>query len=209
LTTTGATRLYRSKREDGAAVQVYEVGLCEDALLEYLPDQLIPFAGARYVQQTRIELGEGAGLFWWEVVAPGREARSEVFEYERLQLDLDIRAGGKLVAQERAHLEPSARPLSSPVRLGAYRYFATFYVCRVGLEQARWLELEKQLAELARQLSLPREILWGVSALTAHGLVIRAVSRRGRDIAPGLMAFWQAAKRQLYGQDAVPPRKVN
>jgi urease accessory protein len=183
--------------------------LGEGALLEYLPDPLIPFEGARYVQQTRIELAEGAGLFWWEVVAPGREARPEVFRYELLRLDLDIRAGGKLVAQERVRLEPLRRPLSSPVRLGEYRYFATFYVCRVGLPSARWLEMEKQLAELARQLSLPAEILWGVSALVAHGLVIRAVSRKGRAITPGLMAFWQAAKRQLYARDAVPPRKVN
>lgn len=29
-------------------------------------DALIPFAVARYCQQTKIELAEDAGLFWWE-----------------------------------------------------------------------------------------------------------------------------------------------
>ena len=54
-----------------------------------------------------------------------------------------------------------------------------------------------------------REAKAGEAALPAHGLVIRAVSRKERSIRQGLMAFWQAAKRELYGQDAVPPRKVN
>ena len=209
LTTVGATRLYRSRLEDETAVQTNEIELSENALVEYLPDALIPFKGSRYFQQTSIELAEGAGLFWWETVAPGREARAEVFAYDSLRLNLDIRARGHLLAQERIRLEPARIQLSSPVRLGQYRYFTTFYVCRVGLETTRWPELEKNLAELAEQLSFRSEILWGVSALPAHGLVIRAVSMKSRSIMPGLLAFWQAAKQRLYGQDAVPPRKIN
>jgi hypothetical protein len=47
-----------------------------------------------------------------------------------------------------------------------------------------------------------------VSTLVAHGLAIRAVSKQGRDIAHGLQAFWHAAKIALYGQPAIPPRKI-
>ncbi|MDT5122201.1 MAG: urease accessory protein [Acidobacteriota bacterium] len=209
LTSTGATRLYQSRCEAPTAVQINEIKVGENALLEYLPDALIPFKGSRYRQETRIELAAGAGLFWWEMVAPGREARQEIFAYELLQLKLDIEAAGKSLAQERIKLEPARRPLSSLVRLGHYRYFSTFYICRVGLEAARWLALEKQLTELADELSRDSEILWGVSTLPAHGLVVRALSIRGRAITSGLMAFWQAAKLQLYGQQAIPPRKVN
>ena len=81
-------------------------------------------------------------------------------------------------------------------------------MCRVGLETARWAELEGELAELARRLSRPFEILWGASTLPAHGLVVRGLSVRGRDVAAGLHAFWQAAKLRLYGEPAVPPRKI-
>jgi urease accessory protein len=209
LTSTGATRLYRSKQESPAARQVNGISVGEDALLEYLPDALIPFKGARYYQETRIELAAGAGLFWWETVAPGREACGEIFAYELLQFKLDINAADTALAQERVKLEPARSPLSSPVRMGQYRYFSTFYICRIGLEASRWLELEKQLSELARQLSDSSEILWGVSTLPAHGLVIRALSIKGRAVTSGLIAFWQAAKLQLYGREAVPPRKVN
>jgi hypothetical protein len=78
----------------------------------------------------------------------------------------------------------------------------------VGLDTKRWLVLEKELAELAAQLSSSAEILWGVSMLSADGLVVRALSVKGRAIEAGLLAFWRAAKLALYNRVAVPPRKV-
>lgn len=208
LTTTGATRLYRSRREMPAAFQRQRFEVCEGALLEYLPDELIPFAGSRYRQATSIELCEGAGLFWWEVVAPGRTARGELFEYDSLQLSLNLNARGLPLAHERIALDPVRRPPQSPARLGPYLYFATFYVCQVGVSGPRWLQLEGELSELAQRLSRPTQTLWGVSALPAHGLIVKALSVRGRDITRGLHDFWRAAKRELYNLPAVPPRKV-
>jgi urease accessory protein len=208
ITSTGATRIYRSKSDMPAALQQTEFSVAEDALLEFLPDALIPFAGSRYRQETRIELASGAGLFCWEIVAPGRDARGELFAYDSLQLKLDVSAAGVPIAQERIKLEPGRRPLSSPARLGHYHYFATFYICRMGFDIAWWLKLESELQELARRLTRPREIVWGVSTLPAHGLVVRALSVKGVAVAPGLFAFWHAARMRLYGQAAVPPRKV-
>lgn len=208
LTSTSATRLYRSRADAPNAVQHVTCRVGKDALLEYLPDPLIPFAGARYVQRTTMELAEGAGLFWWEVVAPGRSASRELFAYELLELHVDITAKGIPVAIERIRLAPSLNAIHSPIRLGRYRYFATFYVCRVGIPAARWLELERQLAELAGALSRPNEISWGVSTLPAHGLVVRALAVDSQDIAAGLASIWNRAKCELYGQAAIPPRKI-
>jgi urease accessory protein len=208
LTSTGATRLYRSREDGCAARQTMTAHVGENGLLEYLPDSLIPFAGSRYRQDTRIELVEGAGLFWWEIVAPGREARGEIWACESLCLRTDIVAGGRPIALERIAIEPRRRPLHSLARLGPYRYFATFFLCRVGWEARRWQALEAALDELARDLTRPGELLWGVSALPAHGLSVRALAVSGRELPAGLVAFWRAAKREIYGRDAIPPRKV-
>jgi len=59
LTTTGATRIYRSREGFSATTQCNEVSIAEGALLEYLPDATIPFAGARYLQRTSINLAAG------------------------------------------------------------------------------------------------------------------------------------------------------
>lgn len=208
VTTTGATRVYRPRAVDEAAVQTTEVSVAADGQLEYLPDPVIPFAGARFRQETKITLAPGAGMFWWETVAPGRTAHGEIFAYDQLEFALDIHAEGRLIARERARLEPALRPLSSPGRLGPYRHFCAFYVCRVGEPPAHWAALEADLDVLARDMSRPGDLLWGASALPRHGLSVRGLSRTGRDLPAGLLAFWQAAKRALYGQNALPPRKV-
>jgi urease accessory protein len=207
ITSTSATRVYRSRAEASPAEFTTHAHVQENALLEYLPDPLIPFAGSRYSQHIAITLGPGAGLFWWETVAPGREARGEVFSYEALRLSFELRISGSLVSLERNHLDPAARPLDSPARLGPNRYFSSFYICRAGLADDAWRALEKQLRVLAGQLDSP-VIIWGLGRLPAHGLVVRALSRNGRDIARGLIAFWRLAKQALYGQDAVIPRKI-
>ncbi|HKD77605.1 MAG TPA: hypothetical protein VKB76_19020, partial [Ktedonobacterales bacterium] len=65
-----------------------------------------------------------------------------------------------------------------------------------------------QLAEIARNRSMPGERMWGVSALVAQGLVARGLSIGGHGLDQDLLAFWSAAKRALYGADAVLPRKI-
>jgi len=207
VTSTSATRVYRSPVDATASEFTADVQVRENALLEYLPDPLIPFAGARYAQRTAVRLGNGAGLFWWDTLTPGREARGEVFSYDSLHVSFDLRIAGTPVAIDRADLDPARRPLASPARMGPYTYLSSFYVCREGTSKSTWLELEKQLLNVAEHETSP-VIIWGLTRLPAHGLVVRALSRNGRDIARGLTAFWRVAKQALYGQDAVIPRKI-
>lgn len=206
LTTTGATRIYKNRGQ--TARQLTEVSVADDGLLEYVPDQLIPFAESSYNQKTRINLQPGAGLFWWEVVAPGREGMGELFQYQQLELDFAIAAGDISLAIERARLVPGSQILASPARLGQYKYFASFYICRVGLPAAAWNKLEAELWEQAEALSRPGATIWGVSTLTAHGLVVRALSTTHRAVASGLPLFWQRAKFALYQKSAILPRKI-
>ncbi|GHO42488.1 urease accessory protein UreD [Ktedonospora formicarum] len=206
LTSTSATRIYRSLARRPMARQDMTLSIGERALLEYLPDLLIPFAGSRYHQHTRIELAQDAGLFYWEIVAPGRSA--EAFAYQQLSLDLDIHAPSRPLASEHLRLEPATRPLTSPTRLGPYTYFCTFYICRVGIESGRWSQLERELGELAQEWSTAGKTLWGVSTLPAHGLVVRGLSQRSQPLLDSLPRFWQHARIALYGRSANMPRKL-
>src|SRR5579864_4203830 len=56
VTSTGATRIYRSRTPERVASQRAALNVDDNAYLEYLPDQLIPFAGARFDQTMRVEL---------------------------------------------------------------------------------------------------------------------------------------------------------
>jgi urease accessory protein len=212
VTTTGATRIYRHRPELGDACQQTRLQVESGGLLEYLPDPIIPYGLARYQQQTRIDLAQDAGLFYWEVVTPGREAAGEIFAYSRLGLALELYAAGEPVALEHLELEPARRSLSAPLRLGGYRYFATLYICRVGADPAIWSRLERELAAQAAACSTPGTVIWGASSLVAHGLVVRGLSMSGRRLTEGLYAFWAAAKAALYAGSprsaALQPRKL-
>jgi urease accessory protein len=208
LTSTGATRIYRSRSHDRVASQRASITVGEAAYLEYLPDQLIPFAGSRFKQTVRVDLDHGASLIWWDRIAPGREASGEVFRYESLASSFEIAAEGESVAIERWTIAPLQRDPGSVARLGPFHHFASCYVCRAGEPAAYWRTFESELQPIADRLS-NSEILWGVTSLKAHGLVIRGVARSGRWLADGLVEFWKAAKWSLCGRVATLPRKVH
>ncbi len=208
VTSTGAIRVYRSRSADSGASQRMRVSIASDAYLEYLPDQLIPFAGSRFHQIARVEIERGGSLIWWDRVAPGREASDEIFRFEELTTHFELIADGQPIAIERWTLTPLAQRLDSIARLGPFRHFASCYVCRAGEPPAYWKTLETQMQIIADQLS-SSEILWGVTSLRAHGLVIRGVGMSGRALASGLVEFWKAAKWILCGRVATLPRKVH
>jgi urease accessory protein len=208
VTSTGATRVYRSRSASSRASQRMRVSIASDAYLEYVPDQLIPFAGSRFHQCVRVEIERGGSLIWWDRVAPGREASDEIFRFESLTTHFELVAEGRPIALERWTLRPLVQRLDSIARLGPFRHFASCYVCRAGEPPAYWKTLETQMQIIADRLS-SSEILWGVTSLRAHGLVIRGVAISGRALASGLVEFWKAAKWILCGRVATLPRKVH
>lgn len=208
VTTTGSTRIYRHRQAGPCAEQRTCCHIGRGALLEVLPDSLIPYARSQYRQITSYHLDEGAGLLTWELVMPGREAHGERFAYDLLELHTTIRTGDLPLAIERIRLQPAIQPLDSPLRLGRYGCFGTLYACKVGEPPATWTQLEQQLGALAEQRSCAGETVWGASTLPAHGVVVRGLSCTQRQLAAGLPLFWSAARQFLYGEAGVLPRKL-
>jgi urease accessory protein len=208
ITTTGSTRVYRSRSAGAVSRLQTEVTVGEGGLLEYLPDPVIPYARSRFQQSATVRLADSSTLFWWETIAPGREASGEVFAYHELSSSLEIHAGGQPVAIERFAIEPALRDPRSAARLGSFRYFSSFYICQAGRAAESWLDLESRLGALAEELSRSGQVLWGVSALAASGVVVRGVAVKGRDLTCNLAKFWGAAKWALCGRDAAIPRKI-
>ena len=204
ITTTGATRIYAPRAASEDSLCTTSIRLRAGALLEYLPDPVIPFRGSRAEQRTRIDMEEGATLFWWEILAPGRIGHGECFDYECLRVVAEVWADSVPILIDRMRLEPGRRSPRSPARFGGRNFLATFAIAQVGVPQNRWREME---AELGRQIQSDG-VVWGVSALPAHGILIRGLSESGLAIAPALYEFWKAAKMLLCGRSVTLPRKT-
>jgi urease accessory protein len=208
VTSTGATRVYRSRTTDRIASQRAALTIGENAYLEYLPDQLIPFAGSRFDQSMRVELGSGASLILWDRIAPGREASGELFRYESLASAFELAAEAEPVAIERWTIPPLLHRLDALPRLGRFNHFGSCYICRAGEPAKYWRTFESEMQPIADRLSGP-EVLWGITSLRAHGIVARGVSISGRLMAEGLVEIWKAAKWHLCGRVATLPRKIH
>jgi len=208
VTSTGATRVYRSRAPERIASQRAALTVGENGYLEYLPDQLIPFAGSRFDQTMRVELDRGASVILWDRIAPGREASGELFRYDSLVSAFELIAEGEPFAIERWTIAPLLGRLDAVARLGRFRYFGSCYVCRAGEPARFWRTFESEMQQIADRLSGP-EVLWGITSLRAHGIVARAVATSGRSVAQGLIEIWKAAKWHLCGRVATLPRKVH
>jgi urease accessory protein len=207
ISSVGATRVYRSRNEGLPAYQTTQLYVGKDALLEYLPDAVIPFAHSRFEQKTHIHLDEGAGLIWWETLSAGRIAGGECFAFDSLSVETSIFAAGRPVALERYLLRPKLHELSRPARFGRFLYSSTIYVCRAGECRTRWLSLENELNLLAKDIS-GDGVKWGASALVSDGVVVRGMAQSAQQVADGLRAMWQAAKQSVWRRPAVAPRRI-
>ena len=92
--------------------------------------------------------------------------------------------------------------------MGPFRYLATMFACRVGVDPAQWSALERALQDVATRHGQPPASWWGVSTLAAHGVIVRGLALAGHTLLAALPDFWRVAKRMLYDEEAIPPRKV-
>jgi len=207
ITTTGSTRLYRPRQEAADAMLINEIYLGEGALLEYLPDSIIPFRDARCEQRTDIHLEAGATLLWWEILAPGRMASGESFAYTSLRIHTSIWSRGRPIYIDRMNFNPHQENLSSLARLGKFHYLTSFMICRSSEDANTWIALEQMLREIAHQRS-NADTLWGATALTADGLLVRGLAQSAVHIMEDLLYFWTTAKSVLCRRVASPPRRT-
>lgn len=118
LCTQGATKIYRG----AAAEQRARLSIGADALLEYLPHHVIPYAGSRWRQATVFDLAHDALLIAWEAFSAGRVVRGERFAFDQLASRTLVLRGGMPEAIEGCELASGGEPFAG------YSYLATAYV---------------------------------------------------------------------------------
>ena len=167
LSTPSASRVYRT-RSGAAAESSQSFRVEENASLEWIPEPFIPHAGARYVQRTEIDLHPSASLLFFEWIAPGRVAMGEIFAYQQLRWELDLRLAGKLIARERYDLTPGGDSLEAlRAKFPAAHYLSVY---AAGTLAAHWP------AEALDSFN-QEDVYLGHGPLTGGVHVIRALCR--------------------------------
>lgn len=104
LTTQAAERVYRARDEDGDASVGTRLVLAPGAALDWLPQELILFDGARIDRRQEVRLGAGARFTGVEAVVLGRRASGERIGRLAFRDLLRIECEGRLLLHDATRL---------------------------------------------------------------------------------------------------------
>ncbi|AKC81662.1 hypothetical protein IMCC26134_00705 [Verrucomicrobia bacterium IMCC26134] len=124
LTTPSASRVFRMRSGEDEARSLQHFSVAGGGWLEVLPEPLVPHRGSRFHQRTVLEVAPGGAAFYADLLLPGRVAHGEVWGWDRLVLELEVRSGTDLLLRER--LDQSADHLHALATLAGSGETASF-----------------------------------------------------------------------------------
>ena len=174
LTAPSANRIHAMPEGHAELIQSFRVA--SGAVLDVWPEYLIPQAGARYRQRTRIEVAPGGSLLWTETIAPGRAASGEIFAFTELRIATDLHIGSTHAVRERYVLTPGDATQRALLRQYATPYYASVLCVSPGLAAAN--DAVPRIASSCQGDG----VLLGVSRLTADAWAVKIVAGGSPDL---------------------------
>ncbi|HXU91831.1 MAG TPA: urease accessory protein UreD [Methylomirabilota bacterium] len=196
LTTPSATKVYRAA--GAAATQDVTVRLAAGARLEWVPDHVIPHAGAAFRQRFLAEVDDDAALVVIDAFAAGRVARDEAWRFALLDSTLSVRDRSGPIVHDRFVLRDGG-----PSGLGITErrpYFATVIVVADAGVAA--------FAERVAAFAAGPDVEVGAGLLGRRGAVVRCLAADAPGLGRALEAVWAAARAEVLGLPWLALRKT-
>ena len=191
VTTQGATRVYGM--DHGMAVQQVSAKLEDGAYLEFVPDQIIPYGGSRFRQETSLQVHDSATAVCSEIVAPGRVAMGEAFEYDLCHLK--IRAANQdnvLRLIDAARLEPKRQRLGSFGVMGKHAIVGSAYILTRK-------NVQRLHDKINASISANADIAGGASTARGGGLLVRVLGAKTETVKGAILDTVGHARQECAG----------
>jgi len=204
LTTPSATRVYRT--DGDPATQTVRLRLGPRAVVEWVPDQTIPFAGSAFRQVIDVEMDEACGLVLVDAFSAGRIARGEAWQFALLETALSVRDRHGWLLHDRFVLRPGSTPAPDQPRwdgLGLAERHA--YVASVAVLGA--FDGVRFAAEVASRTAACVDAWVGVAHLARGGVLVRCLAAGAPGLAQVVDLVWAAARAALLGLPSLALRK--
>lgn len=202
LTTPSATRVYRAEGEP--TVQTVRLSIGPRAVVEWVPDHTIPFAGSALRQAIDVELDETAGLILVDAFAAGRVAAGEAWRFAWLESAISIRDPGGWLLHDRFVLRGPARkndPSFDGLGFTESRpYFASIAV--VGA-----FDCDRFAADVQGLGADGDATSLGVAALPRRGAFVRCLATSAPALLGAVEGCWRLARGALLGLPLLALRK--
>lgn len=202
VTTQAATKVYRA--HDNYATQLVNLRAGAGAVLEYLPDPVVPFRGSRFFQRTCVTAHPESTVILGETLLPGRVAHGEAFAYDLFWAETEIRRpDGRLLVADVLRIHPAAgdNPRSIGL-LGPHDVVASLFVVTSRIDPATAVGLLRTALE-----GCP-DVRAGVSELpNCCGAAVRLLGPTSGAVHTAVRTAWSAARVALLGAPAPDLRK--
>jgi urease accessory protein len=188
LSTPSATRVYRTAGPPAVLETRVRVGA--GAVLEYVPDLLIPHNGSAINQKLAIELQAGSVALFADGLAAGRLAHGERWSFREIVSHTAITRDTKPLFIDRFVLCP--RQLH-PGRLNLmedYNYLVTF-----GAFTDRTTEWEKLRKGIGSLLCDCPDVRGGTHLIASGGMICRFLGRSAIEVRAMLQRVWQTTRQ--------------
>ncbi len=194
VTTQAAEKIHTMTAN--CAVQRAVFTLDTDAYVEYCPEPLILFPGARFAQDITVTLGQRASLFLSEMFLSRSAGNGSSFEAFTSALRVNDAANG-LLLQERGLALPRQHSLHGRGVLGRYQAWGQAFL--VGPQvPPLWVR------EMHTLLESETEAMSGVTLLPqGRGVGIKTVAAEVRAIRRVLYLAWNYLRTRLLGVPAI------
>ncbi len=200
LTTPSATKVYRTLGPP--VVQETTIRLGEGAVLEYLPDHIIPYPGSVLHQSLVVEMGPESRAILADTFAIGRLARGERWSFKELVNRTTITSQGRPLFLDRTWITPTTQAPAGLGGMEGFGYLATLVF--LGDNGKTW---ENLVQALDNQLNELPSILGGVSPLSRGGCLVRFLAASASDLVQATRCLWTLARQLLLGLPALDLRK--
>ena len=199
FTTTASGKFYKCMNGI-ESTEVVEFNVGENALLEYMPDEAIPFAFSRSRRSIKINLQKSSRLFATDMVSAGRvHYGKEIFKFDALRSSFEVMLEGKRLAQDKVIVKTPEEVGDLERLWNGARHSVVAFAYAPDLPK----DIEDHVREVADNVE---QTELGVSRI-GDLISIRILSTETWQAHEAIYKCWQALRPSIAGKDARPIMK--
>jgi urease accessory protein len=200
LTTPGAGRAYRARKDRTLQHQHIALHAHNNAMLEWLPQETLLYPGARARLDTDIHLTGGSRFIAWDITCLGLPASNQPFDTGDLSQRLQITEDGRITLREHLHLSEKNRTTLNG-QLGFRDHSVNAIMVAGPFDDPLAPEAMANLQQLCNQF----HSLAGVSQV-GRFLVIRSLANRAEPVKKLFIQCWAPIRHHLCNRPVCAPR---
>jgi len=195
VTTQAATKIH--EMDANYASQVQEIVLEENAYLEYIPDQVIPFRHARFLTRSLVTVDPTATLLYSEVLTGGRKyyREGELFQFDLFSSTVRAqRPDGPELFTEKFLIEPGRDDVRQTGVMGEFDVFGNVILLTPKAHADRIFEQTPAVYDRVNRLAA------GVSRLPNDaGLIYKVLGMEANVVRAKVREFWSVVRPEVVG----------